>query len=129
MTNRFVRAFRGCFAVAAACLAVGVAQHAHAQVKISQVYTGGGLTTGTPTYNYDYVELFNAGDAPVDLSGWALEYGSASGTWASTTTNIFTFPAGATIQPCGYLLVASTSASSAGAALPVSSDYNFTLTL
>ena len=98
-------------------------------VRISQVYGGGGSTSGGPTYSRDYVELFNAGDAPVDLSGWALEYGSASGTWASTTSNIFTFPTGATIQPCGYLLVASTSASSAGAALPVSSDYNFTLTL
>ncbi|MFM7808155.1 MAG: lamin tail domain-containing protein, partial [Planctomycetota bacterium] len=69
-------------------------------VKISQIYGGGGSTTGGPTYNKDYVEIFNSSSSPVNIGGWAIEYGSATGTWGSSTSAIFTFPAGTTIQPC-----------------------------
>ncbi|MFM7810020.1 MAG: lamin tail domain-containing protein, partial [Planctomycetota bacterium] len=94
-------------------------------VKISQIYGGGGSTSGGPTYNKDYVEIFNSSSSPVNIGGWAIEYGSATGTWGSSTSAIFTFPAGTTIQPCQYLLVASATASSAGGALTVTPDFTF----
>jgi predicted extracellular nuclease len=47
-------------------------------VVISQVYGGGG-NTGAP-YTNDFVELFNRGTTPVSLSGWSVQYASATGT-------------------------------------------------
>jgi len=95
-------------------LALGVfaasAAFAANPVRISQVYGGGGATTGTPTYQQDYVEIFNSGAAVVDVSNWAIIYGSSTGTWnnvgGTSYTSNFVFPSGTTIQPCGYLLVA-----------------------
>ncbi|WP_052666125.1 lamin tail domain-containing protein [Nitriliruptor alkaliphilus] len=49
-----------------------------ASVVISQVYGGGG-NSGAP-YTNDFVEVFNRGDAPVDLSGMSIQYTSATGT-------------------------------------------------
>jgi predicted extracellular nuclease len=51
---------------------------ASSNVVISQVYGGGG-NTGAP-YNADFVELFNRGSAPVDLTGMSLQYASSTGT-------------------------------------------------
>lgn len=95
-------------------------------VRISQVYGGGG--SASAAYFNDYVELFNSGGAAVNLSGWTLEYGSATGNWGSSALNIFTFPQGASIAPCSYVLVA-LSSGGGGAALPVTPDYTGTLTL
>ena len=47
-------------------------------IVISQVYGGGGNSGAT--YTNDFVELFNAGSAAVDLSGFSLQYASATGT-------------------------------------------------
>ncbi len=59
------------------CAAWGTA---HAQVAISQVYGGGGNSGAT--YKNDFVELRNRGDSAVDVSGWSIQYASASGsTW------------------------------------------------
>ena len=94
----------------ATALAVLTASAAMAQVRISQVYGGGGATTGSPTYQQDYVELFNSGPTTVDVSSWAIVYGSSTGTWnnagGATFSNNFVFPSGTAIEPCGYLLVA-----------------------
>lgn len=98
-------------------------------MKISQVYGGGGSTSGGPTYNKDYVEIFNSSDAAVNIGGWTIEYGSATGNWGSSTSAIFTFPAGTTIQPCQYLLVAAATGSTAGGALPVTPDFTFTIAM
>jgi predicted extracellular nuclease len=52
-------------------------------VVISQVYGGGG--NAGSALKGDFIELFNAGDAPVSLSGWSLQYASATGTsWQVT---------------------------------------------
>lgn len=74
-------------------------------VRISQVYGGGGNTGAT--YSNDYVELFNSGGVAVDISGWSLQYGSATGTvnLGDCTNCLTVFPAGASIPPCGYYLV------------------------
>jgi hypothetical protein len=90
-------------------------------LRISQVYGGGGGTTGT--YLRDYVEIFNSSSADIDISGYALEYGSATGTWGSATTNYFVFPAGAKVKACGYLLVECGTTGINGTTLPVTADY------
>ena len=95
-------------------------------VRISQVYGGGG--SGTAAYFDDYVELFNSSGSAVNISGWVLEYGSATGNWGSSALNIFTFPQGASIAPCSYVLVG-LSNGGGGAPLPVTPDYTGTLTL
>jgi hypothetical protein len=111
------------FALLAICSASAFAAN---QVRVSQVYGGGG--SGTAAYFDDYVELFNSGGTPVNLSGWTIEYGSATGNWGSSALNIFTFPAGATIAPCSYVLVG-LSNGGGGAPLPVTPDYTGTNTL
>jgi hypothetical protein len=95
-------------------------------VRISQVYGGGG--SGTAAYVNDYVELFNSSGAAINISGWTLEYGSATGNWGSSALNIFTFPANSSIGACSYVLVA-LSGGGGGAPLPVTADYTGTLTL
>src|SRR6185436_1789233 len=80
----------------AAALAV-LAASATAQVRLSQVYGGGG-NIGAP-YLSDYVELHNAG-APQSLAGWSIQYASATGaTWLVTPLPSITLPTG------GYCLV------------------------
>lgn len=98
-------------------------------VRISQVYGGGGSTSATATYNVDYVELFNASGAAVNLSGWAIEYGSATGNWGSSAPNQFVFPQGASIAPCSYVLVSFGTPSTGGGPLPVPADFSGTLTI
>ncbi len=66
-------------------------------VRISQVYGGGGNSGAT--LKNDFIELFNAGGSSVDLTGWTVQYASASGvTWATTAL-------AGTIPPGGYYLV------------------------
>ena len=65
------------------CLAIlfAVTDHPRALspgIVISQVYGGGGNDGGI--YTYDFVELFNRGTTPVSLSGWSIQYTSATGT-------------------------------------------------
>lgn len=98
-------------------------------VRISQAYGGGGSTSSTAAYNQDYVELFNASGFDVNVSGWTIEYGSATGSWGSSGTNIFTFPADSWIGGCSYLLVAFGTPSTGGAAIPVTPDFLGTLTM
>src|SRR5882762_2070786 len=52
-------------------------------VVISQIYGGGGNSGATLTN--DFVELFNRGASDVDLTGWSVQYASASGSsWQVT---------------------------------------------
>ena len=110
-------------ATALLALLAGSAFAANA-VRISQVYGGGGGTT----VNTDYVELFNSSSVPVDISGWAVEYGSATGLWNSFAGNAFVFPAGATIQPCSYLLLACAKGTGIGG-LVIAADYRTATTV
>lgn len=79
-------------------LVVMLAARAAGDVKISQVWGGGGVSSGTP--NADYVELFNTDPAnPVDLAGWALQIATATGaSWSKVDLS-------GTIAPRGYFLV------------------------
>lgn len=92
--------------------ALAAAPSLHAQVVISQVYGGGGAS-GAP-YTHDFIELFNAGDTPVDLDGLQVAYASATGNaWNNRTL----LPA-VTLQPGQYFLVQQASGGSNGVALP-----------
>ena len=102
-------------ALLAVCAGPALASNA---VRISQVYGGGGGTTAAT----DFVELFNSSGAPVDISGWVVEYGSATGLWNSFAGNAFTFPPGTVIQPCSYLLLAGNVGS--GGAPPIGADFS-----
>ncbi len=74
-------------------------------VRISQVYGGGGNSGSV--YSNDYVELFNSSNSAVDISGWSLQYGSATGTvnLGACTNCLTVLPTGSSIPACGYFLV------------------------
>ena len=82
-------------------------------VVISQIYGGGGNSSAT--YTNDYVELFNRGDQPQDITGWKIQYGSAGSSGFSG--NIATLP-GDVIAPGQHYLVQLTSGGAVGSALP-----------
>ncbi len=67
-------------------------------LRISQIYGAGG-NSGALLRN-DYVELYNSGTTPIDLSGWSVQYASATGT---SWSNMFVLSG--TIQPGGYFLI------------------------
>ena len=70
---------------------------APALVVISQIYGGGGNSGAN--FTHDFIELFNRGEAPVDVSGWSVQYTSAAGTsWQMT-------PLTGVIVPGQYYLV------------------------
>ncbi|HEX8409475.1 MAG TPA: lamin tail domain-containing protein, partial [Thermoanaerobaculia bacterium] len=80
-------------------------------IVISQVYGGGGNSGAT--YRNDFVELYNPTTVAVDLGGWTIQYGSATGTtWQAQ-------PLGGTMQPGQYYLIQLASGGAVGAALPV----------
>jgi DNA/RNA endonuclease G (NUC1)/fibronectin type 3 domain-containing protein len=97
---------------------VGATPAPPGKIVLSQVYAGGGSGTAGTAYTKDYVELFNSGGSPVDISGHSLQYGSATGNLGASATQIFTIPAATTIPAGRYLLVALGSPGAAGAAVP-----------
>ena len=64
--------------LAAALATSASATPAGNDVVISQVYGGGG-NTGAP-YQNDFIELFNRSTSPVSITGWSVQYASATGT-------------------------------------------------
>ena len=78
-------------------------------VVISQVYGGNGNTFAS-----DYVELFNAGAAPVSISGWSIQYASATSTGTFAGNGVTALSG--TLQPGQYYLVQL--ATTSGPALP-----------
>lgn len=72
------------------------------QIKILEIYGGGGSasTTPVPSFKNDYVVLKNLGSSSVDLSGYSIQYGSATSgvppaTWSSKGLLSGTISAGA----------------------------------
>jgi len=96
--------------VAGALLAVSFAHGATSSVVVSQIFAGGG--NAGASYTNDFVELFNRGSAAVDLTGWTIQYASASSTsWQTTAI-------GGSIGPGRYYLVQLASTASVGSPLP-----------
>ena len=83
-------------------------------VYISQLYGGGGNSGAT--FTNDYVELFNAGTSTADITGWTIQYSSATGTSFGGSL-VVTLPS-ATIPAGHYYLVQLASQAAVGAALP-----------
>ena len=96
--------------VAGGMLSVPAARSASPDVVVSQVFAGGG-NAGAP-FASDFVELFNRGSTAVDVSGWTIQYASASGsTWQATALT-------GSIAPGRHYLVQLASGGAVGAALP-----------
>jgi hypothetical protein len=95
----------------AALLLFPIAARAGASdVVVSQIYGGGG--NAGAIFRNDYVEIFNAGSAAVDLSAWTVQYATAAGTtWQTTALS-------GTIAPGRYYLIQLASNADVGAALP-----------
>ncbi|MDQ6927350.1 MAG: lamin tail domain-containing protein [Actinomycetota bacterium] len=79
-------------------------------VVVSQVFGGGG-NVGAPFSN-DYIELFNRGTRSVDVSGWSVQYTTATG------SNWLVTPLSGSIPGGGYFLVSESSGGTAGSSLP-----------
>jgi len=112
------RALRRCAAVAGTTAVVGgllapsggVAYAVSSDIVISQVYGGGG-NSGAP-YTNDFIELYNRGTSTVSISGWTVQYASASGsTWSTTALS-------GSIAPGHYYLVQEAAGAGGGASLP-----------
>ncbi|MBK9122884.1 MAG: ExeM/NucH family extracellular endonuclease [Chloroflexi bacterium] len=106
-------------AVVALALAPGahVTQASASGVVISAVYGGGG-NAGADFQN-DYIELFNAGSAAVDISNWSLQYTSSTG---NTWNNLTEIPATTTLQVGQYYLVQGSGSTANGIPLPTTPD-------
>lgn len=89
---------------------VSAVNAASPDVLISQVYGGGGNSGAS--FTNDFVELFNRGASTVDVTGWSVQYATATGTsWQATALS-------GSIQPGHYYLVQFASAAAVGAPLP-----------
>ena len=93
-----------------------------APVEINEVQTG---TSTTP--NQQFVELYNRGKVPADVSGWQLEYTSAAaGRSGTTITTLATLPSGTSIAPGGYYLVGGAGYVSSGTQPPDNQSFTQT---
>jgi predicted extracellular nuclease len=104
-----------------AALAAPVAQASPSGVVISQVYGANGNA-----FDSDYVELHNSGSTAVSLSGWSIQYASATGTGNFSGNGAVALTG--TLQPGQFYLVKLATAA-AGAGLPVTADVTGTLNL
>jgi len=118
-----VRVLSALFLLCALLLAIPAA-HATTPptILMSQIMGAGG--NGTNPYTADYVELFNYGSSSVTLTGWSLQYASATGT--STSSNLFAIPT-VTIPAGGYYLVSGAVTANGGTTDP--SDLSTGMTL
>lgn len=79
-------------------------------VVISQIYGGGGNSGAQ--FTHDFVELFNRGASSVSITGWSVQYASATGnSWAKANLT-GTIPAG------GYYLVSLAAGTTTSGTLP-----------
>jgi 5'-nucleotidase len=112
-------AFATLIGLAAAPLSVLPAQAAPdgTGVVINEAYLSGGSRGAA--FTNKFVELYNPTDAPIDISGWSLQYRKATGTEADSFGGVT--PLTGSIAPKGYYLVSGNSNSTTaptGAALP-----------
>jgi len=81
------------------------------RIVISQIFGGGG-NSGAPFRN-DFIEILNAGNSTTNLSGWSVQYASATAsTWSVTPLT------SVTLGPGQYYLIQESSGGSNGALLP-----------
>ncbi|MDX9747238.1 MAG: lamin tail domain-containing protein [Paludibacter sp.] len=68
-------------------------------VIITEVFGGGGNSGAT--LKNDFIELYNTTESPVDISGWSVQYYSATGTSATVTE----IPSGSIIPAKSHFLI------------------------
>jgi uncharacterized protein len=96
-------------------LALGLSGSATAvssNIVISQVYGGGG-NSGAPLRN-DFIEIFNLGSQTVELTGWTLQYTSATGTGNLGANNGQLSELSGELAPGQYLVVKEASQAAVG---------------
>ncbi len=81
------------------------------KLVISQLFGGGG--NANAPFRNDFIEIFNSGTVPINLSGWSVQYASATATTWSVTPL-----ASIALQPGRYYLVQQASGGNNGAPLP-----------
>jgi hypothetical protein len=91
-----------------------------AGLVISQIYGAGGNTGAS--YNTDFVELFNGTGSSISLTGYTLQYASATGTFNNSLTLTGTIAS-------GRFFLISLATGATGAALPVAADQSSTNTI
>ena len=97
------RLFLGLAVLLAFLAATPSASAVSPNVVISQVYGGGGNTGAV--YTHDFIELFNRGTTTLSVTGWSVQYTSATGTGNfGSATNLIT-PLSGSIAPGQYLLI------------------------
>jgi 5'-nucleotidase len=87
-----------------------------ADVIINEAYLKGG--SANAPFTNKFIELYNAGDTAQDLSGWSIQYRSATGTAGPSVNTALT----GTIDPGEYFLVSWKGNGTVGATLPVTAD-------
>ena len=88
-------------------------------VVISQVYGGGGNSGST--FKNDFIELYNRSSAPVNLSGWMLQFAGPTAAFTATSPfdgSTLTTNLSGTIQPGHYFLVRETAGAGGTTDLP-----------
>jgi Predicted extracellular nuclease len=68
-------------------------------IVISEVYGGGG--NNGATLKNDFIELYNPTSSDIDISGWQIQYASATGTFGSNNLVLVN----AVIKAGGYFLI------------------------
>lgn len=97
-------------------LTVETAPIAVPDIIITEVYGGGG-NSGATLIN-DFIELFNTTTMPVDISGWSIQYYSATGTGTPSAANLFVLPSGSIVKPKAHFLIQAAAGSGGSVSLP-----------
>ncbi len=85
-------------------------------VVISQVYGGGGNSGAF--YKNDFIELYNPTDQDIDLTGWTVQYASATGNFGSVLSSSNSTVLSGIIKKHGYYLIQQAAGTGAAADLP-----------
>ena len=99
-------------ALPAAALEVSPAAAGTSPVVINEAYLSGG--SAGAAYKNKFIELYNTSDAPVALDGWSVQYRSATGTTAPSST----VPLTGTVPAKGFYLLKGGSNGTVGLDLP-----------
>ncbi len=87
------------------------------RLVISQMYGGGG-NTGAP-FTYDFLELYNPTSSAIDITGYSIQYVSATG----TAWNAVALPSASIAPGHYYLIQAAAGTTVTGINLPVTPDF------
>jgi hypothetical protein len=96
--------------IALFCASAAAGAGGSSSLVVTQLYASGGNSSAA--YANDYVQLFNRGTSPVDLTGWSVQYASSASTsWSATALS-------GTVAPGRSYLVQLASGGANGASLP-----------